>query len=130
MASIFSHLESQLPSYAVPKSIIPISHLPLTASGEVDTEALGRSYGVLRLGEVGRGYGNPDAAEMGAAGGRWTEVEEVILAAVTSVVASRSPQTPPITIKPNTPFSALGIDSIAAIGLVRRLREAGVKVDV
>ncbi|KAL5352222.1 hypothetical protein ACLOAV_002169 [Pseudogymnoascus australis] len=121
--AIYEALDSEVPSYAVPTSIIPISALPLTAGGDVDTSSLARSYNALPPPQLPQ-YANPSAS---TAAYVWTPLESLILAAVTSVAKSPSSA---VVIKPTTPFSALGIDSIAAIGLVRRLREGGVRTDV
>ncbi|OBT43519.1 Nonribosomal Peptide Synthase (NRPS) [Pseudogymnoascus sp. WSF 3629] len=125
LEGIYADLDAAVPSYAVPVSIIPISTLPFTASGDVDTEALRSAYTALTPGQLAQ-YANPSAS---TAEYTWTPLESLILSAVIAVVTTMA-KSPEAVIKPNTPFAALGIDSIAAIGLVRKLKEAGVKVDV
>ncbi|KFX86324.1 hypothetical protein O988_09648, partial [Pseudogymnoascus sp. VKM F-3808] len=121
--SIFSKLDdARLPSFAVPTSIVPVSCFPTTPSGDLDTETLRSAYSSLTPTQLSQ-FANPSTSSSSSYA--WTPLESLILSAVTAV--SKSPQQ---VIKPNTPFAALGIDSIAAIGLVRRLREGGVKVDV
>ncbi|KFX95387.1 hypothetical protein V490_03900, partial [Pseudogymnoascus sp. VKM F-3557] len=120
---IFAKLDdARLPSFAVPTSIIPVTSLPTTTSGNLDTSALRAAYAALTPTQLSQ-FANPAAATSSSY--TWTPLESLILSAVTAV--SKSPQA---VVKPNTPFAALGIDSIAAIGLVRRLREGGVGVDV
>lgn len=118
---IYAALDAAVPVYAAPTSIIPVSSLPITSSGDLDTSSLKAAYSVLTPAQLAQ-FANPSAS---TASYTWTPLESLILAAVTAV--SKSPQA---VIKPTTPFAALGIDSIAAIGLVRRLREEGVKVDI
>ncbi|KFY48834.1 hypothetical protein V495_00990 [Pseudogymnoascus sp. VKM F-4514 (FW-929)] len=120
---IFAKLEdARLPSFAVPTSIVSVSCLPTTTSGDLDTSAFRAAYAALTPTQLSQ-FANPSASSSSRY--TWTPLESLILSAVTAV--SKSPQA---VVKPNTPFAALGIDSIAAIGLVRRLREGGVGVDV
>ncbi|OBT77524.1 Nonribosomal Peptide Synthase (NRPS) [Pseudogymnoascus sp. 05NY08] len=122
LEGIYEALDAEVPAYAVPVSIIPVSYLPVTVEGDdVDTETLRSAYAALTLAQVAR-YANPSAS---TAEYTWTPLESLILSAVTAVAKS-----PEAVVKPTTPFAALGIDSIAAIGLVRKLKEGGVKVDV
>ncbi|OBT68717.1 Nonribosomal Peptide Synthase (NRPS) [Pseudogymnoascus sp. 23342-1-I1] len=123
---IYEALDAAVPPYAVPTSIIPISSLPTTAGGDVDTDALRNAYSALTPTQLAA-YANPSAS---TAEYVWTPLESLILAAVTAVVTAAVSKTPQAVIKPTTPFAALGIDSIAAIGLVRRLKEGGVRTDI
>ncbi|KFY72517.1 hypothetical protein V499_07348 [Pseudogymnoascus sp. VKM F-103] len=121
LEGIYADLDAAVPSYAVPVSIVPVSSLPVTVEGDIDTETLKTAYVALTPAQLSQ-YANPSAS---TAEYSWTPLESLILSAVTAVAKS-----PEAVVKPNTPFAALGIDSIAAIGLVRKLKEAGVKTDV
>ncbi|KFY15223.1 hypothetical protein V492_02161 [Pseudogymnoascus sp. VKM F-4246] len=123
MEGIFTVLDAEVPSYAVPSHLIPVSLLPVTEAGDVDAETLKAAYGSLTPAQLST-YANPSTSTQTST---WTPLESTILAAVTAVC--KSPEAAE-RVKPNTPFAALGIDSIAAIGLVRKLKEGGVQVDV
>ncbi|ELR06992.1 hypothetical protein GMDG_02314 [Pseudogymnoascus destructans 20631-21] len=125
LEGIYAHLDAAVPSYAVPVSIIPISALPITAEGDVDTPTLKSAYASLTPTQLAQ-YANPSAS---TAEYTWTPLESLILFAVTAVVTAAA-KSQEMVVKPNTPFAALGIDSIAAIGLVRKLKQGGVKTDV
>lgn len=131
LEGIYAALDTKVPSYAVPTSVIPVSSLPVTGGGGVDVEVLEGAYAALTTAQLAQ-YANPSAS---TAEYTWTGLEEVVRDAVVAVVEARATAAAnetqaAVVVRPTTNFAALGIDSIAAIGLVRRLREGGVKVDV
>ncbi|KAI0849187.1 acetyl-CoA synthetase-like protein [Daldinia vernicosa] len=107
-------LRDALPDYMVPSFVIPISTLPLTSSGKVDHDALRSSASdlsgaILNLCSAVQGVVE-DSLE-------WTEIE-VLIAEVISETLGVDKK----VINRWGSFAALGIDSISAIPLARRLQ--------
>lgn len=102
-----SHLQNCLPGYMVPGIIIPLHELPLTPSGKVDFKALPQ----------------PDLAQNNA--GQYMaprgEAEQIL----TTIWADLL-KLPAVGIQDN--FFEIGGDSILAIQVVNRAREAGLKL--
>jgi len=109
-------LESALPDYMVPVFIIPISMLPRTSSGKVDRNQLKTSLEELDDNDAATYSAEVDQDKLTS---EWTEVERAIaqVAAVTADVEVK-------TITQWTSFATLGIDSILAMSLARRLQTA------
>ncbi|RFU81035.1 non-ribosomal peptide synthetase [Trichoderma arundinaceum] len=110
--SLFAALLSKLPSYMVPSYLIPVSRIPLTSSGKVDRrrlqscfESLGQEYFEM----VSSTITMRDDAE-------WSKRETII-----ADVIVRSLNVPRSDISRWTPFAAIGLDSISAIGVSRSL---------
>ncbi|KJZ71051.1 hypothetical protein HIM_09578 [Hirsutella minnesotensis 3608] len=110
---LFADLSSRLPSYMVPSYLIPLDRIPMTSSGKVDRRNLQTRFASFDLGYL-------EAAATCAPSyrdeGSWTTREKVIAEAI-----AESTKTALTAIKRWTPFAALGIDSISAIGLSRIL---------
>ncbi|KAI1326749.1 amino acid adenylation domain-containing protein [Xylariaceae sp. FL0255] len=109
-----AQLEAHLPNYMVPTYIFPISALPLTASDKVDERTLsssvnGISADILSACSSYKDHVN-DASD-------WTELEILIADTIADVLKVTRE-----TLQPWTSFSSLGIDSITAIPITRRLR--------
>ncbi|KAI1644583.1 acetyl-CoA synthetase-like protein [Daldinia loculata] len=114
MVMIQQTLRDALPNYMVPSFVIPISTLPLTSSGKVDHDSLRSSASdlsgvILNLCSTMQSVVE-DSLE-------WTEIE-VLLAGVISETLRVDKK----VINRWGSFAALGIDSISAMPLARRLQ--------
>ncbi|KAI0201600.1 putative non-ribosomal peptide synthetase [Astrocystis sublimbata] len=107
-------LESCLPDYMVPTFIVPISSLPLTSSGKIDEGQLSRCLNDIPHNEVGA-YSftedHPDAQS------DWSETETLIADVITDLRGNTSGK-----LSRWTSFSALGLDSISAMPVARKLQ--------
>ncbi|KAI1758035.1 putative non-ribosomal peptide synthetase [Xylaria castorea] len=107
-------LQSFLPDYMVPTFIFPISTLPLTSSGKVDEGKLCTSIGELSpsaLDAYSSTEDHPDAYS------DWSETEMLVADVVTNLLEKDRSE-----ISRWTAFSALGLDSISAMPVARRLQ--------
>ncbi|KAI0811786.1 putative non-ribosomal peptide synthetase [Xylaria sp. FL0064] len=106
--------QSKLPDYMVPTFIFPISIVPLTSSGKADDGALRSSVRELPTGAL-NSYGSiEDQADMHV---DWSDTETLIADVVAdSLNQNRS------NIGRWTTFSALGLDSISAMPVARKLQ--------
>ncbi|KAG6147432.1 NRPS protein [Claviceps purpurea] len=105
---LMGELKARLPSYMVPTYLIPIPQIPRTSSGKVDGPALKQYFSELQkeyLETVSQGSPKPEE------NGEWTEQENLVAEAI-----SESYNILQSDIGRWTPFPALGIDSISAIG--------------
>ncbi|WP_460110740.1 amino acid adenylation domain-containing protein [Streptomyces sp. YKOK-J1] len=107
-AELRTHLQRQLPDYMVPSSYVPLDQLPLTPNGKVDPKAL-----------PAPDHHRPELATTYTAPRNSTEE---ILAGVWSDVLGVD------TVGIHDNFFELGGQSISAVRLVSRLREAGLGV--
>ncbi|KAI1451502.1 hypothetical protein F4805DRAFT_463728 [Annulohypoxylon moriforme] len=109
-------LIAALPDYMVPSFIFPISALPLTSSGKVDHSFLSRSIDDLSDSSLSLCSSTQDFDEGFA---EWTETEILISDMISEILdVDRK------TINRWSSFAALGIDSISAMSLARRLQPA------
>lgn len=114
LQQLFRSLAATLPAYMMPSVIVPVGRLPMTAQGKIDKRRLLELYGKMQseqLSSVSRGQ------EMDEDPKDWTNKEREI-AAVVSASAGVAPE----SLRRNTSFFSLGIDSVSAIPLARRLR--------
>ncbi|KAL7785912.1 putative non-ribosomal peptide synthetase [Trichoderma ceciliae] len=110
--SLFANLLSKLPPYMIPSYLIPVSRIPLTSSGKVDRRELQSCFESLvqeYLETVSSTIVTQDDAE-------WNKTELMI----TDVIA-QCLNVPRSDIGRWTPFATIGLDSISAIGVSRRL---------
>ncbi|KAG5951361.1 NRPS protein, partial [Claviceps sorghi] len=110
---LISALKARLPSYMIPTYLIPISQMPWKSSGKVDGHALQQYFSGLQkeyLETVCHESTRPEE------NGEWTDNENVIAEAITELY-----NIPRSDIARWTPFPALGIDSITAIGFSKLL---------
>ncbi|KAI1211131.1 uncharacterized protein F4807DRAFT_458704 [Annulohypoxylon truncatum] len=114
VSMIRRELRAFLPDYMVPSFIFPISALPLTSSGKVDYNLLSRSVDDLsdRTLSLCSHTEDPDESSV-----EWTETEILI-----SEVISETLGIDRKAISRWSSFAALGIDSISAMSLARRLQ--------
>ncbi|TRX92377.1 hypothetical protein FHL15_006763 [Xylaria flabelliformis] len=107
-------LQAFLPDYMVPTFIFPISTLPLTSSGKVDEGKLHTSIAELSpsaLDAYSSIENHPDAHS------DWSETETLVADVITNLLKKERSE-----ISRWTTFSALGLDSISAMPVARRLQ--------
>ncbi|MFB6704481.1 amino acid adenylation domain-containing protein [Streptomyces sp. NPDC056333] len=105
MKSLRGHAAEWLPDYMVPSAFVPLHVLPVTPSGKLDAKALPvPDYGALSSGRLPR-----------------TAREELLCRLYAEVLGLRSTTV-------DDDFLALGGDSITAIQLLIRAREAGLRL--
>ncbi|KAL1852944.1 NRPS protein [Paecilomyces lecythidis] len=120
---LFEDLRSALPGYMVPSALIPIDRIPMTSQKKIDHRRLQETFWAMDAEQLGR-----FSAEVEPAGADddFSDLEQrvaTVLAEVTLV--------PLHNIRRNTSFYSVGLDSVSAISLSRRLRDAGIgQVDV
>ncbi|RPB02033.1 hypothetical protein L873DRAFT_1788049 [Choiromyces venosus 120613-1] len=123
VAGLFQSLTSFLPPYMVPAAIIPLTALPMTTQGKIDTKLLQSTY--FGLGSnVAEDY-TPESSS-GVDGQEWTALEREVadvIAEVARVVRDEVGRA--------TSIFRLGLDSISVIQLSSRLSKAGhIRLDV
>ncbi|KAI1112249.1 putative non-ribosomal peptide synthetase [Nemania sp. NC0429] len=107
-------LQSCLPDYMVPNFIIPISALPLTSSGKVDEGKLRSSVTELSTSALDAYSSAEDQTDLHS---DWSTTETLIANAIIDLWKKDN-----YDISRWATFSALGIDSISAMPLVRKLQ--------
>ncbi|KAI0835002.1 hypothetical protein F5Y06DRAFT_141930 [Hypoxylon sp. FL0890] len=110
MIAIEQALRAALPDYMVPAFIFPISALPLTSSGKVDHDLLSHSVTALSYSDA---YSSMQHIEEESF--EWTETEALIVEAISETLGKK-------VISRWGSFATLGIDSISAMPLARRLQ--------
>ncbi|CAK7270423.1 NRPS [Sporothrix epigloea] len=118
LCSLFSDLHSRLPIYMVPTFLIPIAAVPLTPSGKVNRALLLETFQHFsqdqlsafanKIGSVGLGL-SEDGAD-------WTDLELRVCSVVCSVLTADTKSA-----SRWTPLASLGLDSLSAILVARRL---------
>jgi len=115
ITSLQHGLETYLPTYMVPAFIFPVSSLPMTSSSKVDERTLRDSVRQLSIDDLSA-YSS--ATYLGDAHSDWSDTETLIANVITEILKKdRS------AINRWTTFSALGIDSISAMPVARKLRQ-------
>ncbi|KAK3315687.1 non-ribosomal peptide synthetase [Apodospora peruviana] len=111
--TLFRTLVAKLPAYMVPSLVIPVSTLPVTASGKLDRARLRQTAA-----QLGQDYLSlaSHAVEVTEDGGQWSTVESELadIVSTTFGVDRR-------TIRRWTPLTTIGLDSISAIRLSKRI---------
>ncbi|KAG5919454.1 NRPS protein [Claviceps africana] len=110
---LMAALKARLPYYMIPTYLIPISQMPWKPSGKVDGHALQRYFSDLQKEYLETICQESTRLEEN---NEWTDNENVIAEAVTELY-----NIPRSAIARWTPFPALGIDSITAIGFSKLL---------
>ncbi|MEG8180101.1 amino acid adenylation domain-containing protein [Nocardia terpenica] len=101
-------LAEHLPAYMIPARVLPVAALPMTPNGKLDVRAL---TAIAREALDGQGSGTAPR----------TETERALCAAFGEVLGGRA-------LGIDDDLLDLGIDSIVAISLVNRARQAGLAV--
>lgn len=123
---IFESLSKQLPVYMVPSYLIPLSRMPMTAQAKIDKRLLQATFDCLEESALTRfapaitsnGEIHDHNNEAGALLSEWERSVADSLASTLDVNVEKIQQT--------TSFFNLGLDSVSAIRLCHRLRQAGV----
>ena len=105
MRRLRSFAAELLPDYLVPSALVPVQRIPVTPSGKIDPAALPV----------------PDYAALSAGRAPRDECERLLCAAYAEVLGLRS-------VSIDDDFFALGGDSIVAVRLLIRAREAGLRL--
>ncbi|PSK56044.1 Nonribosomal peptide synthetase 2 [Elsinoe australis] len=121
IADIKKELETNLPSYMVPSSLIPISAFPMTGQSKVDNGRLLEDFG-----DLPDDYIEQLADEDGIDDGEWTDTDHSIRQILTDTLGA-----PETSIHRNTALFGLGLDSLSAIRLAANIKtKVGVQMDV
>lgn len=121
IADIKKELETNLPSYMVPSSLIPISAFPMTGQSKVDNGRLLEDFG-----DLPDDYIEQLADEDGIDDGEWTDTDHSIRQILTETLGA-----PETSIHRNTALFGLGLDSLSAIRLAANIKtKVGVQMDV
>ncbi|KAJ9657528.1 hypothetical protein H2198_004289 [Neophaeococcomyces mojaviensis] len=120
---LFDHLRDTLPSYMIPELLIPIPSVPVTRQGKVDKRKLTAVHDGLTKDEHFQLSSTVSSDDEHMA----VTEEEAQAIKLVSLVSG----VPAASINPHASFFSYGIDSIRAITLAKRLRDAGIgEVDV
>ncbi|KAJ8131526.1 hypothetical protein O1611_g2102 [Lasiodiplodia mahajangana] len=107
-------LQSRLPDYMVPVFIFPISTLPLTSSGKIDEGTLRSSIEELSASALNAYSSSEEQAGLHS---EWSETETLIANVIIDLLGKDRNE-----ISRWTAFSALGLDSISAMPVARKLQ--------
>ncbi|KAI1369753.1 putative non-ribosomal peptide synthetase [Xylaria arbuscula] len=107
-------LQASLPDYMVPSFIFPISALPLTSSGKVDEKALRTTIHKLPVDSLKQYSPDEDETFVNI---DWSTTETLIADVITACLKQDRNK-----IGRWTTFSALGLDSISAMPVARKLQ--------
>lgn len=112
---LFSRLISRLSSYMVPSYLVPISNIPRTSSGKVDRRRIQAAFNSLPSNDLkSLTFSSEDLNSTND----WTDMEKLLASSLEQIL-----KLPPSNIRRWTPFVTLGIDSISAIGISKRLKQ-------
>ena len=114
--SIYRTLQSRLPGYMTPSYLIPISTIPMTSSGKIDKSRLRSLFSELDTKEL---ESFSVTAESGDIDSDWSEEEHKIAKLVANALGVR-----PQDVGRWTPLTSLGLDSISAISVAKKLQGA------
>ncbi|ERS96221.1 hypothetical protein HMPREF1624_07130 [Sporothrix schenckii ATCC 58251] len=116
-ASLFLELQSRLPVYMVPTFLIPITNMPLTPAGKVNKALLLNTFRSLSQDQLSAFTNNFTTAEDDDAA-QWTDIEVQISVIIADVFRSDAQ-----SIRRWTPLASVGLDSLSAIHVSRRLNQ-------
>ncbi|KAE8151757.1 hypothetical protein BDV25DRAFT_87953 [Aspergillus avenaceus] len=117
---------ASLPSHMIPSVYLVVKNIPRTSSAKTDRRALQAAYAVLDLDNWDRQV-NPDNMASGQTSEN--EAEAAVAAQITDMIASLAGVSSSI-ITTVSRLGSLGIDSIRAIRLASRLKNAGYQLSV
>ncbi|RYP03108.1 hypothetical protein DL764_005369 [Monosporascus ibericus] len=115
-SAIQQALKDALPNYMIPSFAFPVSMLPLTSSGKIDSNCLRSSSAGLPGSFIGLCSSEDDRDGMEDG---WTEAETAVAKALVNILDLDQK-----SIGRWTSFAALGIDSISAMPLARELQSS------
>ena len=113
--SLYHLLMTTVPVYMVPSYLIPVSKLPLTASGKLDKAWFRETFHKLEQSYLQSAAANTESAETDEG---WTGTERRIATIISSVLATGD-----VRLNRWTPLVSLGLDSISAISVSRALHK-------
>lgn len=114
---LYDHLHETMPSYMIPENLIPLPRLPLTPQGKVDKRGLLAVYHTMGQTELAGCSPNHNMPSSEHTPSQTEHKIASILADMTHV--------PFTDINVHASFFGYGIDSMRAIVLARRIKEAG-----
>ncbi|KAI0405144.1 putative non-ribosomal peptide synthetase [Xylaria palmicola] len=103
-----------LPDYMIPTFIFPISTLPITSSGKINEHALCSAAGELSVNSLSVYSSTEEQADVHS---DWSETETLIVNIMADMLKRDK-----MDISRWTTFSALGLDSISAMPVARKLQ--------
>ncbi|KAK5238177.1 hypothetical protein LTR47_001270 [Exophiala xenobiotica] len=112
--SLFEQLTSALPGYMVPDVLLCLDDIPLTRQGKVDRKAMVHKYSELSSEQLQQVYRDSAGAE------DTNDLSESELCVAEAL--SESLRVPLASIRRNTSFYGLGLDSISAIKVAHSIR--------
>ena len=113
---LFSVLSRRLPSYMVPAVLVPISRIPMTVQGKIDKRILQKMLDDMPE-DVSIHFAAPNVVdEQPTTSGEWEKEASKVLAQLLGISED--------SIKRESSFFSLGIDSVSAIGFCNALRKA------
>ena len=114
VSSLFSRLQSSLPSYMVPDAIIPVRELPRTAQGKLDKRQL--EYLAVSSNDETKPYYLSSSGASSDEEEEWTSLEQQLLQIIAQTL-----HIPTLDIRRSTSFFALGLNSINGIALAKAI---------
>lgn len=115
---LFKALSASLPEYMVPAVLLPVTTIPMTATGKIDKTILEKIFFDVDTATV-ESYSEETGKEVDA---QWSQVEMEIVGVVADVA-----QVTISEIGRGTSIFKLGLDSISVIQLSNRIMKAGYK---
>ncbi|KAI5788368.1 hypothetical protein EDC01DRAFT_617399 [Geopyxis carbonaria] len=117
-AKIISHLvaacKTKLPTYMVPTHFLPVSHMPLSINNKVDNKSLKALYEATTLDVLQR------LSRVEEDKGDWNDAEKKLRDVLMHITGLQSDE-----IRRSSTIFELGLDSVAVVGLARRLNRSG-----
>ncbi|KYK61154.1 Amino acid adenylation [Drechmeria coniospora] len=110
---LFSNIQSRVPSYMVPSYLLPVSYIPHTPSGKIDTAVIQEGFKKLPSHYLETGSFTTQVVDNDS---EWSDIEISI-----ADVISRTKGICRSDLGRWTPFAAVGIDSISAIDTAKEL---------
>jgi ferricrocin synthase len=113
---LFEDWSSRLPPYMIPSSLIPVALIPMTTVKKIDTRRLKEKFHTL----------TPDDLQKYSRA-KGTSVTDNLTLAEEGIanIISQATQTPMEHLRVNTSLYSIGLDSISAIYVAKKLRESG-----
>ncbi|RPA83004.1 hypothetical protein BJ508DRAFT_77443 [Ascobolus immersus RN42] len=120
-AKAFAAMKDSLPPYMVPAAVVPLTRLPINAAGKADKKEMIRLFKQLNATQL-EAFTDGESVDESD----WNSVERKV-AEVLSEISGVSLD----TIERNTSIFRLGLDSISAIALGKKLHDTGLaRLDV
>ncbi|CAK7267432.1 NRPS [Sporothrix epigloea] len=127
LCSLFSDLHSRLPTYMIPTFLIPIAAVPRTPSGKVNRALLLETFEHFTPGQLSAFANKTRTADQGESDddGDWTDLELRVCSVISSVLKAETN-----SVGRWTPLASLGLDSLSAILVARRLSTSVVRLAI